>query len=82
MRALPRFEDEEDKEDPIVWSGPILAGDRLILAGSHGEVLSVSPYTGRILGSEEMPDGIPVSPVAADRSVYFLSDDAELLAYR
>ncbi len=82
VRALPRYEDEEDKEDPIVWSGPILAGDRLILAGSHGEVLSVSPYTGKILGSEEMPDGIPVAPVAADRSVYFLSDDAELLAYR
>ncbi len=82
VRALPRFEDEEDKEDPIVWSGPILAGDRLILAGSHGEVLSVSPYTGKILGSEEMADGIPVSPVAAGRSVYFLSDDAELLAYR
>ena len=82
VRALPRYEDEEDKEDPIVWSGPILAGDRLILAGSHGEVLSVSPYTGRILGSEEMADGIPVAPVAADRSVYFLTDDAELLAYR
>ncbi len=82
VRALPRYEDEEDKEDPIVWSGPILAGDRLILAGSHGAVLSVSPYTGKILGSEEMDDGIPVSPVAADRTVYFLSDDAELLAYR
>ena len=82
VRALPRYEDEEDKEDPIVWSGPILAGDRLILAGSHGAVLSVSPYTGKILGSEEMADGIPVAPVAADRSVYFLTDDAELLAYR
>ena len=82
VRSLPRFEDEEDKEDPIVWSGPVLAGDRLILAGSHGEVLSVSPYSGMILGIEEMPDGIPVAPVVADRSVYFLSEDAELLAYR
>ncbi len=82
VRTLPRFEDEEDKEDPIVWSGPILAGDRLILAGSHGQVLSVSPYSGKILGREEMADGIPVPPVVADRSVYFLSDDAELLAYR
>ncbi len=82
VRSLPRFEDEEDKEDPIVWSGPVLAGDRLILAGSHGEVLSVSPYSGKILGIEEMPDGIPVAPVVAGRSVYFLSEDAELLAYR
>ena len=82
VRALPLYEDEEDKEGPIVWSGPILVGDRLILAGSHGEVLAVSPYTGKLLGSEEMPDGISVSPVAANRTVYFLSDAAELLAYR
>ena len=82
VRTLPRYENEEDQEDLIVWSGPILAGDRLILAGSHGQVVSVSPYTGRILGSEDMADGIPVSPVAADGNVYFLSDDAELLAYR
>ncbi len=82
VRALARFEDEEDKEDPIVWTGPILASDRLILSGSHGEILAVSPYTGQILGVEELSDGISVPPVIAGGSVFFLSDNADLVAYR
>ena len=82
VRGLPRFEDPEDQEDPITWTGPVLVRDRLIVAGSHGGVLAVSPYTGRILGQEGLPDGVSVAPVVVDSSVYFLSTEAELLAYR
>ena len=82
VRALPRYENPEDQEDPIIWTGPILASDRLIVAGSHGKALAISPYTGRILGSVEMPDGVSVPPVVAGGSIYFLADDAELLVYR
>ena len=82
VRGLPRYEDPEDREDPIIWTGPLLAGDRLIVAGSNGEALAVSPYSGRILGVVKMPDGVTVAPVVADGSVYFLADDAELVAYR
>ena len=82
VRGLPRFEDPEDKEDPIVWTGPLLASDRLIVAGSNEEAMALSPYTGRILGVQEMPDRVTVAPVAANGSVYFLADDANLVAYR
>ncbi len=82
VRGLPRFEDPEDREDPIIWTGPVLASDRLIVAGSDGNALAISPYDGAILGSVEMPDGVAVPPVVADGSVYFLANDAELVAYR
>jgi len=82
VRALARYEDEKGKKDPIVWTGPILASDRLIVSGSHGEILAISPYTGQILGGEELSDGISVPPVIAGGSIYFLSDDADLIAYR
>ncbi len=82
VRALARYEDQKDKEDPIVWTGPILASDRLIVSGSHGEILAISPYTGQILGGEELSDGISVPPVIAGGSIYFLSDDADLIVYR
>lgn len=82
IRGLPRYEDEEDRETPIVWTGPLLASDRLIIAGSHGEAWSVSPYTGRLLGKKEMPDSVSIAPIVADGSIYILSDDAELVAYR
>ncbi len=82
VRSLPRYEDPKDQEDPIIWTGPILVSDRLIVAGSHGKAIAVSPYTGRILGSVKLPDGVSVPPVVAAGSIYFLSDDAELVAYR
>ena len=82
VSSLPRFEDMEDLQDPIVWTGPILVSDRLIVTGSHGEAMAVSPYSGQILGVQEMPDAVSVAPIVADGSVYFLSDDAELTAYR
>ena len=82
VRSLPRYEDPEDLKDPIIWTGPILASDRLIVAGSNEEALAISPYSGRILGVVEMPDAVTISPVVANGSVYFLTDDAELVAYR
>ena len=82
VRALPRYEDPENQEDPIIWTGPLLASDRLIVAGSHGKAMAISPYTGRFLGTVEMPDGVSVPPVIAGGSIYFLADDAELVVYR
>lgn len=82
VQELPRFSDEKKKKGPIVWTGPILASDRLIVGGSHGQALAVSPYSGQIIGREEMPDGVAVAPVVADGSVYFLANDADLVAYR
>ncbi len=82
VRGLPRYEDPDDRETPIVWSGPLLVSDRLIVVGSHGEAYAVSPYDGRILGAVELPDGVSVPPIAANGHVIFLSDDAELVAYQ
>ncbi len=82
VQSLPLWGNESKKKDPITWTGPLLASDRLIVAGSHGEALSLSPYTGDIVGFEPMPDGVSVAPVAADGSIYFLANDADIVAYR
>ncbi len=82
VRPLPRFEDPENLEDPIVWVGPVLAGDRLIVAGSHGEAMSISPYTGKVLGYIELPAPPAVAPVVANDTLYFLTQNADLIAMR
>jgi outer membrane protein assembly factor BamB len=82
VQTLPQYKDPKTKDDPIVWNGPILASDRLLISSSLGQVYSISPYDGRIMGSIKMPSGITVPPVIAKRSVYFLDDNASLVAYR
>jgi outer membrane protein assembly factor BamB len=79
---LPRFEDPEDRDDPISWYGPVLAGDRLIVASSSGEAITISPYTGQLLGYLDLPGRPAVSPVVADGTVYILTASAELMALR
>ncbi|WP_069189956.1 PQQ-like beta-propeller repeat protein [Candidatus Terasakiella magnetica] len=82
VTTLPRWEDPEERKGNLTWSTPILVSDRLIVAGSNEEAYSFSPYTGEILGRVEMPDKIIVPPLAANGSLFFLSDGADLVAYR
>ncbi len=82
VRALGKFEDPEDKTGLIVWSGPVLASDRLILVNNYGIGVSVSPYDGQILGKMELSDTASIAPVVAGGMLFILTDDAELVAYR
>ena len=82
VTQLARWQDPEDKDGPIVWQGPVLAGDRLVLLGSNGKAVSVSPYDGEVLGAIDLPGRPAVPPVVADETLYILTDDATLTAYR
>lgn len=82
VRELPRYEEPKKKEDPLFWTGPVLAGDRLIVVASNGEAFSVSPYTGELLGRTEFPDSVFVTPTVAGKTLYVVTSDAELIALR
>ena len=74
--------DEDEQEGLITWRGPVLAGDRLIIAGSHGKALSVSPYNGAELGEVDLPGSIAVAPTVAGETLYFVTTSGTLVAYK
>src|SRR3546814_18490534 len=82
VTPLQRFADPEDQEERIRWLGPVLAGDRLIIAGPHGEVLSVSPSDGQPLGFIALDEGAAVPPVVAHTTLYLLTAAGDLVAIR
>ena len=82
IHQLQRWQDMEKKEDAIVWSGPVLVSDRLILVSSDGHAISISPYTGKLLGRMEIPDGTYIAPVVANGTMYLLTNNAQLVAMR
>ena len=82
VTALPRFDDPEDRSGPIVWSGPVLAGNRLILVSSDGTGVMLSPQTGEPVETFELRDGTEVPPIVADGTLYVLTDDGLVTAYR
>ena len=64
------------------WAGPVLASDRLILTGTNGEMISVSPYKGNILSRVAIGGTAYQPPVVAGGTVFVLTDDGKLSAYR
>ena len=62
---------------------PLLVSDRLIVTGTSQDALSVSPYTGEILGHITLSEAAaPFSPVVAGGTVLLVSNDARLIALR
>lgn len=82
VTPVQRFKDQEDRKGRIYWAGPVLAGDRLVITSSHGYALSLSPYTGEILSVLQLSNNTYLPPVVADGTIYFLTDDGQLSAYR
>lgn len=82
MHQMPRWEDPTGKETPIIWSGPVLVSDRLILVSSQGYAVSLSPYTGQVLGRMAIPSGAYVAPVVANDTLFIWTNDAQLVALR
>ncbi len=82
VRELQRFENENKKKHAVFWAGPVLAGDRLIVVSSHGYALSISPYTGEILGAEKIAKKVFLPPIVADRTLYILTNGGRLVAMR
>lgn len=82
VTALPRFENPEKRKNPVIWTGPVLAGGRLIVAGSNGQIMEADPDTGKIIRSWKAQGPITISPIVAGGTLYLLSDNGTLAAYQ
>lgn len=82
VRPLERWERPKDRKDPIIWYGPILASDRLVIVSNRGRALSVSPYTGEIKGAVALPTGASRAPVVAGGMLFILTDGASIVAMK
>jgi outer membrane protein assembly factor BamB len=82
ITQLPRYRKEKAKKGLITYSGPILAGNRLILSSSAGAVVNVDPTNGAFLGHMDVGTGISLPPVVANQTLYILDDNGRLHAFR
>lgn len=80
--ALQRYRKEKSKNGPVSWSGPVLAGDRLILASSEGEMISVGAGDGNVQSTTKIGAPVFLSPVVANSTLYILDNSGKLTAFR
>ncbi|MDT1063546.1 PQQ-binding-like beta-propeller repeat protein [Paracoccus sp. CPCC 101403] len=83
-QKLPYFTKQIVRKQDKVWNhyGPVLAGNRLYLAGSDGYLRVFDPATGALIGQSEIPGGAAAAPAVAGQTLYVVSNDGQLIAYR
>lgn len=82
ITQLARYRDEEDKEDPIFWTGPVLAGNQLWIASSAGQVYRVSPDEGAASLYRDLKEPVSLAPIVANSTLYILDDSGRISAFR
>lgn len=82
ISQLAAFRNDKKKKNPINWTGPILAGNRLIVASTEGDVVAVSPVEGSSSTMFELNDGVSLPPVVANNTLYILDDSGRISAFR
>jgi outer membrane protein assembly factor BamB len=82
VRDLKEYRNEKKKQDRIVWTGPLIASNRLVVVSSEGEMLGLSPQTGETDVSLKLGAGAYIEPVAAGGRIFVLTDKGQLIAVR
>lgn len=65
-----------------VWASPLLANNRLLVAGTTGQLVALNPKTGEVEKRVDLGAPTLIGPVAAGDTVYVLTDTAQLIALR
>ncbi|WP_298196136.1 PQQ-like beta-propeller repeat protein [Novosphingobium sp.] len=79
---LPRYQNEKKKKNPIFWTGPVLAGGKLWIANSRGEISSVKVEDGQPTLFTKLGKSVTLAPVVADGTLYILDDGGKISAFR
>lgn len=82
ISQLQRWKNEKKKENPIFWTGPVLAGGQLWAASSRGEIWKVNAATGESSFFADVKQPVSMSPVVADGFLYILDDSGTIHAFR
>jgi outer membrane protein assembly factor BamB len=82
VTQLAAFTNVEKRKNPIFWTGPVLAGDRLWVVNSRGVLGSADISNGKFTTYLKLDSGASLAPVVANGVLYVLDDSGKLTAFR
>jgi outer membrane protein assembly factor BamB len=83
ISQLNQYENMKKKKNAVTWTGPLLAGNRLVLLNSMGQIVMASPEDGKVVQTiENKKASYELSPVVANNMLYVLDAAGRLTAYR
>ena len=82
LTQLAAYRNVAKKKDPLFWSGPVLAGDRLWFVNSLGQVFSAAATDGQPVLVADVKAPITLAPIVAGSMLYVLDDNGKINAFR
>jgi outer membrane protein assembly factor BamB len=82
IQQLPQFLNAKRKRGLVEYSGPILAGNRLILTSSNGALIYFDAQTGSYQGQLRIGGETSLPPIVANSMLYILDDTGKLHGFR
>ena len=82
LTQFERYKNEKKRKNAIGWSGPILAGGRLLLTNTLGQLVTVNVADGTVGARTKVGDVIYAAPVVADGTLIVMTDNGKIVAYR
>ncbi|APH60642.1 outer membrane protein assembly factor BamB family protein [Granulibacter bethesdensis] len=79
---LPRWSKANNRGERAQWFGPIMAGYRLVLVSNYGKMITLNPVSGKISSVRDLSDAAAVPPIVAQGTVFVITADGLLHAYR
>jgi outer membrane protein assembly factor BamB len=82
IAQLPQFHNAKSKKGVIEYSGPVLAGGRLIITATNGALIQLNPANGSYVRQTSVGSPVSLGPVVAGSTLYIYDDQGKLHAYR
>jgi outer membrane protein assembly factor BamB len=82
VTQLDRWRNPNRRANPIFWTGPVLASNRLWIASSEGAVASVDVTNGEVAPFTDLRQSVSLPPLVAGGTLYILDDSGRITAWR
>lgn len=79
--ALLEEYDIKQKNNTILY-GPVMINGNLLITSSTGGIYIYSAEDGRLINKKELGKKLSSAPIVADQTIIFLTEDAQLIAYK
>lgn len=82
VKTLSSYDNEGKSNNSLMWNGPILAGNRLIITSAGESLIEISPKDGSLINKQDLGFHVSLPPLVAGQTLYLVSDDGTLSAWK
>ncbi|MBI3505425.1 MAG: PQQ-binding-like beta-propeller repeat protein [Proteobacteria bacterium] len=82
VTPLGGFTDVKRKRGRIVWTGPVVASGQVFVVNNQGEAVLLDAAKGTVVSRISLPGSAEIAPIAANRTIFVLTDDGDIAAVR